>query len=83
MGDTHYINLPDELAARIEEDRREHVVNPYACRDEDILRRDMDHDRANLQRPAFVRDVEKIMNVPFYNSSFYNDSGFQLIFVRY
>ena len=67
MGDTHYINLPDELAARIEEDRREHVVNPYACRDEDILRRDMDHDRANLQRPAFVRDVEKIMNVPFYN----------------
>ncbi len=67
MGDTHYINLTDELAARIEKDRRDHVVNPYACRDEDILRRDMDHDRANLQRPAFVRDAEKIMNVPFYN----------------
>ena len=67
MGDTHYINLPDELAARIEKDRRDHAVNPYACRDEDILRRDMDHDRANLQRPAFVRDAEKIMNVPFYN----------------
>ena len=64
---THYINLSDETSRRIENDRRDHVVNPYAFRDEDILRRDMAHDRANLQRPAFVRDIEKIMNVPFYN----------------
>ena len=27
----------------------------------------MDHDKANLWRPAFVRDVEKIMHVPYYN----------------
>ncbi|MBQ4242120.1 MAG: HD domain-containing protein, partial [Lachnospiraceae bacterium] len=64
---THYINLSVETAERIERDRAEHAVNPYACRDEDILRRDPGHDRANLQRPAFVRDIEKIMNVPFYN----------------
>ena len=64
---THYINLSEETAERIERDRAEHAVNPYACRDEDILRRDPGHDRANLQRPAFVRDIEKIMNVPFYN----------------
>ncbi|MCR5747714.1 MAG: HD domain-containing protein [Lachnospiraceae bacterium] len=61
------MNIPEELSAYIEEDRRNHKINPYAFKDEDIVRRDMGHDRANLQRPAFVRDVEKIMNVPFYN----------------
>ncbi|MFR0847096.1 MAG: hypothetical protein ACLSG9_03730 [Eubacterium sp.] len=32
-----------------------------------IVRRRMDHDKANLWRPAFVRDVEKIMHVPYYS----------------
>ncbi len=44
-----------------------HVENPYAFKDEDVIRRVMGHDRANLWRPAFVRDTEKIMNLPFYN----------------
>ena len=64
---THYINLSDETAARIERDRREGWENPYACHDRDIIRRDPSHDRANLHRPAFVRDIEKIINVPYYN----------------
>ncbi len=67
MKTTHYINLSDETAARIERDRREGRTNPYACKDEDIIRRDTDHDAANIHRPAFVRDIEKIMNVPYYN----------------
>ena len=67
MRVTHYINLSDETAKRIEQDRLEHKENPYACKDTDIIRRDMNHDRANLHRPAFVRDAEKIMNVPYYN----------------
>ena len=64
---THYHNLSEEVQKRIKEDREKHVINPYAFRDEDVIRRNMDHDRANLWRPAFVRDTEKIMNVPFYN----------------
>ena len=64
---THYHNLSEEIQKRIREDRENHTVNPYAFRDEDVIRRNMDHDRANLWRPAFVRDTEKIMNVPFYN----------------
>ena len=64
---THYINLSQETAERIEQDRKDHVLNPYATRDEDIIRRDPAHDIANLHRPAFVRDIEKIMNVPYYN----------------
>lgn len=31
------------------------------------IRRDTSHDKASLWRPAFVRDVEKIMNIPYYN----------------
>ncbi|MCR5775757.1 MAG: HD domain-containing protein [Lachnospiraceae bacterium] len=64
---THYINLSEETGERIRDDRSRHAVNPYACRDEDVIRRDPSHDRANLHRPAFVRDIEKIMNVPYYN----------------
>ena len=64
---THYMNLSDATVSRIEEDRRLHKENPYACSDTDVIRRDPAHDRANLHRPAFVRDIEKIMNVPYYN----------------
>lgn len=62
-----YHNLSEELQARITEDRKNHMVNPYAFQDEDVLRRNMEHDKANLWRPAFVRDVEKIMHIPYYN----------------
>ncbi|MDD6572205.1 MAG: HD domain-containing protein [Thermoflexaceae bacterium] len=65
MADYH--SLTKELQERIEEDRRNQVRNPYAFRDEDILRRNMEHDKPKLWRPAFVRDVEKILHNPFYN----------------
>jgi dGTPase len=35
--------------------------------DQAALRRDPTHDRANLWRPAFVRDVEKIIHSAYYN----------------
>lgn len=63
----NYHSLSKELQKRIREDRENNVINPYAFKDEDILRRNMDHDKANLWRPAFVRDCEKIMHLPFYN----------------
>ena len=31
------------------------------------IRRKPEHDRANLWRPAFVRDAEKILHCPYYN----------------
>ncbi|MBQ7573388.1 MAG: HD domain-containing protein [Clostridia bacterium] len=31
------------------------------------IRRNMEHDKPNLWRPAYVRDVEKIMHSPYYN----------------
>ena len=67
MNTTHYINLSEETASRIEKDRADHRDNPCRCPDSDIIRRDPSHDIANVQRPAFVRDIEKIMNIPYYN----------------
>lgn len=63
----NYQSLSKELQERIIEDRKLHKVNPYAFRDEDIVRRKMDHDIANIWRPAFVRDTEKILHNPYYN----------------
>ena len=62
-----YASLSKELQERIMSDREAHRVNPYRCNDEDVVRRDNSHDRANLWRPAFVRDVEKILHIPYYN----------------
>lgn len=63
----NYHSISQKLQERIREDRAHHVKNPYAFDDTDIIRRDEQHDKANLWRPAFVRDIEKIMHLPFYN----------------
>lgn len=56
------------LQRRMAADRAAHWRNPHRCPDEAALRRiDTERDRATLWRPAFVRDIEKIMNVPAYN----------------
>lgn len=65
MADYH--SLSKELQKRIKEDRGNHWQNPYAFQDEDIVRREPAHDKANIWRPAFVRDTEKILHVPYYN----------------
>jgi len=62
-----YNNLSDKIQEKILQDRADNKVNPYAFRDEDAVRRDMNHDKANIHRPAFVRDCEKIMHLPLYN----------------
>ena len=62
-----YNCLSKELQDRIQKERANHWVNPYAFKDEDVLRRNTNHDKANLWRPAFVRDCEKIMHLPLYN----------------
>ncbi len=60
--------LSPELVERMSDDRARGWCNPYATRNEDALRRvDRPSDRPSLWRPAFVRDVEKIMHTPAYN----------------
>lgn len=67
MNMANYIALSKELQKRMEEDRRNHKKNPYAFCDENVVRRNPDHDKASVLRPAFVRDTEKIMHIPYYN----------------
>ncbi len=62
-----YNRLSEELQKRIKEDRANNRKNPYRFSDADIIRRDMNRDKASIWRPAFVRDIEKIMHLPFYN----------------
>ncbi len=62
-------------------DRENGVKNPYRCDDSAVIRRNENADRASLWRPAFVRDIEKIIHLPYYNRyadktqvfSFYNN----------
>lgn len=62
-----YEKLSPSLIQKINEDRENNVKNSYACSNEDVIRRDMTRDRENLWRPAYVRDIEKIMHSPYYN----------------
>ena len=57
-----YDQLSDELQERI----CQSVTDKNILNDTSI-RRDSNHDKANLWRPAYVRDVEKIMHSPYYN----------------
>ena len=63
-----YLELDAEIERAIRDDRASGAVNPARFDDADVKRRfDFEHDRATLTRPAFMRDVEKIVNVPAYN----------------
>lgn len=62
----NYISLSKEIEEKIKANQQLGQLSEYACKDEDIIRREMNRDQASVIRPAFIRDVEKIMNIPFY-----------------
>ena len=64
---SNYISLSENIQKQIESDQKNHVLNPYAFQDKDVVRRYEGHDQASVWRPAFVRDCEKIMHNPYYN----------------
>lgn len=56
-----YNSLSEEIQRKIRSDSNIHLYSDAE------IRRNTDHDVANLWRPAYVRDCEKIMNCPYYN----------------
>ena len=63
-----YFSLDLEIEEQMFADRDSGWQNPHAFLDANITRReDNSHDTATLVRPAFVRDIEKILNIPAYN----------------
>lgn len=62
-----YKELSADVQKQIILDRENHWENPWKCKDNQVMRRDNSRDKANLWRPSFVRDIEKILHLPFYN----------------
>lgn len=62
-----YDKLSDALCRRITADRADGTVPQLGFDESCALRRDDGRDKANLWRPAFVRDCEKIMHSNYYN----------------
>ena len=68
MSSTPYLELEPSIKRQIAKNREQHVMSPFAFKDEDITRREVNpHDNGTIGRPAFRRDVDKILNIPAYN----------------
>ena len=66
--DVDYLTLDPLIERAIIADRECGWKNPYAFDDKNVIRREANiHDEATLTRPAFARDIEKIINTPAYN----------------
>ncbi len=59
--------ISPEVAAAVLDQRANGHLSPYACTGEQAIRRSTRHDVGTVQRPAFVRDSEKIIHLPAYN----------------
>lgn len=62
VSNLKYEKLSEELQQRINDE----LLGGQGFIDK-AIRRNPNHDNASLWRPAFVRDVEKIMHSPYYN----------------
>ncbi len=63
-----YESLSGELAQKMKLEKQNGRYNKVAFNDKDAVRRRFNpHDDANVWRTAFIRDVDKIINCPFYN----------------
>ena len=63
-----YLTIDPAIEAESLADRAAGRMSPYRFRDEDVARREPNpHDTATIARPAFARDIEKIVNMPAYN----------------
>lgn len=63
-----HLTLDPAVEEAIRADRAAGRMHQQRTPDEAVMRREANpHDVATLTRPAFVRDIEKIINVPAYN----------------
>ena len=63
----NYEQLSPELTERIREDIKNNTRPNFAASSAKALRRDPTADVESVWRPAYARDVDKIMHSPFYN----------------
>lgn len=63
----YYETLTKNLIEKIQREHSDNSFENVAFDEKNVLRRKIDHDNASLLRPAFIRDVDKILNCPYYN----------------
>ena len=63
----NYEKLSPELSARIKEDIEKGTRPNFAAKGSEAVRRNPLYDRESIWRPAYSRDVDKIMHSPYYN----------------
>lgn len=62
-----YENLSAETEQKILYERVNCTFKDFSFNDENAIRRNMKKDKQSLIRPAFARDIDKIMHCPYYN----------------
>lgn len=62
-----YEQLSEELSARMIADKENNTLPLFGFDEKNAHRRNESKDKATLLRPAFQRDIEKIMHSPYYN----------------
>lgn len=65
--DSEYQELDANVAKAIVDAKNSNWQNPYRAQDAFAVRRNSARDKSSILRPAFVRDVEKILHLPVYN----------------
>ena len=64
----NYNVLSNDITSKIEQMQKEGSLSPYAFGNDGATRRvSDDRDRANIWRPTFTRDIDKILHCPYYN----------------
>ena len=64
---SRYDVLSKALEKRIKDDMANNTLPRFGFDDAKAVRRDNGRDTPSVWRPAFVRDIDKIMHCPFYN----------------
>ncbi len=63
----NYEKLSPEILERIKEDIEKGTRPSFAAKSANAVRRNPKFDRESVWRPAYARDVDKIMHSPYYN----------------
>ena len=63
----NYEKLSPEISERIRHDIENNTRPQFAAKGADAVRRNPLFDKESIWRPAYVRDVDKIMHSPYYN----------------
>ena len=63
----NYEKLSPEILERIREDIEKGTRPNFAAKSQNAVRRNPNFDKESVWRPAYVRDVDKIMHSPYYN----------------